>query len=92
MLVVKIEICPKGSLYGAREIGRMYIANTGEGTPDRGDYQVAVCRKGSKDVPRFLAAGPRAARYGDVRDYPRKGYNVWRLVSRALRSAFPEER
>jgi hypothetical protein len=29
---------------------------------------------------------------GEVKDYPRQAYNVWRLVIRALRACFPEER
>jgi hypothetical protein len=35
---------------------------------------------------------PKAARVGEVLDYPRLSYNVWRLVCRAVRSCFPEEK
>lgn len=42
---------------------------------------------------RVAARGrPKAARTGHVGDYPRLSYNVWRLIIRALRSAFPEEK
>lgn len=30
-------------------------------------------------------------RLGEVQNYPRLAYNMWRLVIRALRSCFPEE-
>lgn len=92
MLVIKIEMWPGGSFSRRREIGRMYIANTGEGTLDRGEYVAKVCRKGSheSDDPRHFEKGP-FTRTGEVKDYPRKSYNVWRLVTRALKSCFPEE-
>lgn len=77
-------------------IGTMFIANDGTGTASNSSYDVAVCRRGSEEVP--CAAGvfvdrdrPKAARCGKVRDYPRQAYNVWRLISRAILSAFPEE-
>ena len=84
MIVVKVEL--HSAITGeVSEIGRTYIHNTGEGTSERGDYSVNVCRKGSRNFY-------NAARRGEVLDYPRLSYNVWRLVSRALRSAFPEEK
>jgi hypothetical protein len=94
MIVVKIELWPGGAENHPRkqEIGRMYIANVG-GDIQRGDYQVAVCRRGSTAVPQpILPSGPMPTRSGEVRDYPRLAYNVWRLITRALKSAFPEER
>lgn len=84
MIVLKLE------LHSARtgkvtELGRTVIFNEGDSaTPKRGNYGVAVCRKGSTDWRKPL-------RTGSVKDYPRLSYNVWRLVVRALRSAFPEE-
>lgn len=96
MIVVKLELWPRGSERDAKEIGRMYIANDGTRGPSRGDYQVAVCRKGSTKVPREMFALeydlPKAARTGHVLNYPRLSYNVWRLITRALKSAFPEEK
>ena len=93
MLVIKIE------LWSARtgkqsEIGRMYIANDGDADdPKIGDYTAVVCRRGSEAVPKPLDPyGPKATRIGSVEAYPRLAYNVWRLVLRALRSAFPEEK
>lgn len=96
MIVVKIELW--SALTGkVSEIGRMYIANDASGDAARGNYDVAVCRKGNTHRPMFageptMAGLPAAARHGRVEDYPRRSYNVWRLISRAIRSAFPEEK
>lgn len=91
MIVVKLEL--HSAVTGqVSEIGRMYIANTG-GSAERGDYDVAVCRRGTTAVPEPVRpSGPDAARVGRVEGYPRLSYNVWRLIARALKSAFPEER
>ncbi len=88
MIVIKIELWPKGDGLRCRELGRAYIANVG-GTQKRGNYQVAVCRKGSTSCP--LTGKTKAAREGIVENYPRLSYNVWRLIIRSLLSAFPEE-
>ena len=81
MIVVKIE------LWSARtgkitEIGRMRISNVGVAGKLR-DYAVEIMRRGTTGA---------VQRTGEVTRYPAESYNVWRLVSRALRSAFPEER
>lgn len=105
MIRVKIELVPRGVEARAREIGRLYIANDGTGDAERGAYKVAVCRRGATDVPREIYRDedrtriestdgkklPKAARTGEVKDYPRLAYNVWRLVARALLASFPEE-
>lgn len=104
MLVVRLELWPHGRENLAREIGRTYIANDGAGTVDRGDYKVAVCRRGTTEVPREIYGDhdlamigtdvkklPKAARAGEVKDYPRLAYNVWRLIARSILAAFPEE-
>lgn len=88
MIVVKIEL--HSAITGrAVEIGRTYIWNRGDTLdPKRGNYGVGVCRRGV-----FRADKPETfTRRGEVLDYPRLSYNVWRLIIRALRSAFPEEK
>ncbi len=101
MIVIKIELWPFGDEDRAKEIGRMYIANDGAGGPMRGDYKVAVCKRGTTEVPREIylpdapelaAEQPKATRAGEVKDYPRLSYNVWRLIARACLATFPEER
>jgi len=98
VIVVKIELWPHGVEHFAKEIGRMYIGNVG-GTDERGDYEVAVCRRGIQSCPwphgyddDDTKKRPQPARIGEVKNYPRLSYSVWRLVMRALKSAFPEER
>lgn len=91
MLVLKIEMWPKGDASKAREIGRTYIYNNG-GSLTRGNYVVRVCRKNRfEKTPHELGTDKGFTRVGEVKDYPRLDYNVWRLVIRSLRSAFPEE-
>jgi len=87
MLVLKLE------LHSARtgeikEIGRTIIANVG-GTQERGDYICKVAKKRETFDNKNTWSKP--LRIGEVKDYPRLSYNVWRLVIRALKSAFPEE-
>src|SRR5262245_44304396 len=105
MLKVTIELI-SAVTGNTSEIGCMYIANDGRRSvedPALGDYRAAVCRRGTDAVPRelfdtagwsaeALARHPKATRSGEVKDYPRLAYNVWRLISRALVAAFPEER
>lgn len=92
MITIKIELWPHGDEKRRKEIGRMYIANVG-GDAQRGEYDVAVCRRGTVSVPKPLdPEGPSPTRQGHVSNYPRLAYNVWRLITRALLSAFPEER
>lgn len=95
MIVVKLEMWPHGDEGRAYTLGRTYIANVG-GDTKRGDYRVAVCRKGETACPwphgDVEAAGPPPTRTGEVRGYPRLSYNVWRLIARALLAAFPEEK
>lgn len=92
MIVVKVELW--SAVTGkSSELGRMYIANDGTGTANNCHYDAAVCRKGSKEVPTPLApSGPKPTRRARVEDYPRLSYNVWRLILRALRASFPEEK
>lgn len=91
MIAIKVELWPFGDESRAKEIGRAYIANVG-GTHDRGDYEVAVCRRGTTKVPQPVnPEGPKPTRFGSVKNYPRLAYNMWRLIIRALRASFPEE-
>lgn len=83
MIVVKIELWPFGFESRKKEIGRMLIDNQGVNeTGKRGDYRVRVLRKGTDKV----------LREGEVHNYPRASYNIWRLVCRALKATFHEEK
>lgn len=91
MIVVKVELVSAIDPSRSKEIGRMYLANndTTDGDPTRGDYTVGVCRRGETRAP---WDGGRMTRTGEVKNYPRLAYNMWRLITRALLSAFPEEK
>jgi len=104
MIRIKIDLISARGPEHSKNIGCMYLANKGSSDDGkRGDYVVAVCKRGSELPPIELYAGTevasrdcvkalkKATRVGEVLNYPRLSYNVWRLVSRALRSAFPEE-
>lgn len=92
MIVVKIELWPFGAKDLAKEIGRMYIANDGTGDHKRGNYNGGICRRNSTKITKpFLPEGAKPIRQGRVENYPRKSYNVWRLVFKMLKSCFPEE-
>lgn len=75
-------------------LGQMCIANTGEGTHSRGNYSVAVLKKNRATTAKRcrMPDSEDVLRKGVVNDYPRLAYSVWRLVMRALKSAFPEEK
>jgi len=95
MIVVKVELWPRGDQAKATEIGRTYIANVG-GDVRRGDYRAHACRRGTTTTNSAWLAGrdsepPRSGRTGSVVGYPRLAYSVWRLVLRALLACFPEE-
>ena len=91
MIVVKVEMWPKGDEDKKREIGRTYLYNAG-GSLTRGDYEVRVCRKKRFETTLDdLQTGNGFTRTARVEGYPRLAYNIWRLVLRSLRSAFPEE-
>lgn len=65
-------------------IGRAYLFNDGTSTDrKRGSYNVRVCKRGSDTI---------IQRTGRVENFPRESYSIWRLVIRALLSAFPEEK
>ncbi len=90
MIVVTVEL--HSAITGkVSVIGRTIIHNVGTSADGRlGDYQVAVANR--RDATGLRAILQRPQRRGEVRQYPRLSYNVWRLVIRALRSAFPEEK
>ncbi len=82
MIIVTIEL--QSAITNKRsKLGVMHICNDGTGTVKRGNYFAHIMRKGSWNKP---------VRLGKVKDYPRASYSVWRLVMRALKDAFPEEK
>lgn len=90
--MIKVTIELESAVTGkTTKIGQMHIFNEGNSLdPKIGNYKVAVCRGGKFDVP-FGAVPRHIIRHGKVTNYPRLSMNVWRLIARALKSAFPEE-
>ena len=88
MIVVRVEYHRAGS--GQVEtIGTAIISNDGTGTAQRGNYDVRVGRRRSVSL---VDTHTHPVRRGRVLDFPRRSYPVWRLIARALRAAFPEEK
>ena len=77
MIRITIELIPPlvTGLKG-KEIARAEIVNVGTGTKQRGDYRYALWGKQAK-----------AWRVGEIKDFPRKSYNVWLLLLRVLKEA-----
>lgn len=90
--MIKVTIELESAVTGkTTKIGQMHIWNEGDSTdPNIGNYKVAVCRRDRFDVP-FGRVPKHISRHGKVTNYPRLSYTVWRLIARALKSAFPEE-
>lgn len=62
----------------------MIVANDGTSSrPDRGDYRVYLGRKGS-DLNAAIVRNPQ--RRGEVKDYPRLSYSVWKLIALSLKA------
>lgn len=91
MIRVTVELVPHGDEGRAKTLGRAIIHNVSRNgsTSTKGDYRAAVAHESRMATTADILTHP--LRRGEVRDYPRLSYNVWRLVIRALRSAFPEE-
>lgn len=91
MIVVTIQL--HSAVSGQSEtLGVMHIANDGTARDARqGNYDVKVGNKTHAVTHDHAAIQDKPQRSGRVENYPRLSYNVWRLVARALKSAFPEE-
>lgn len=88
MIVIKVE------LWSARTLQKTVlcsatISNIG-GTLKRGEYKACIGNKHQGGDIRKVHNRPW--RVGEVKAFPRNSYHVWRLVLRALRAAFPEEK
>ena len=74
MLVVTVELWPRGDRSRARHLGTARIANVG-GTRERGEYSVALSKWGRPD---------ESWRTGVVRGFPRLQRGPWDLLLLAL--------
>lgn len=85
MLVIKIELWPKGDERRKRTLHVGFITNTGKGTKTRGEYRVGLSKK---------LRGPRLTPWkeGVVNGFPRKRLGAWDLLYRALRDIVGDRR
>ena len=79
MILVKIELHPRGDASKAKELGRIKIGNTGTGTSTKGNYTAALFDKAKR---RF--------RVVDITGFPRKRLLAFDLVYRILKAAIGE--
>lgn len=78
MLVVTIELWPRGDESRKRHLGTARIVNDGTGTADSGNYRVELSKWGR----------PKSVwRQGTVRGFPRRRRGPWDLLYRALGAA-----
>lgn len=90
MIVVKVEL--HSAITGqVRLLGSAIISNVGTTEDGKyGDYDVRVGRK--PDATDLAKVFRQPLRHGSVKRHPRLAQNVWRLVLKAIASAFPEEK
>lgn len=81
MIVVKIEMYPKGREEGSYPLGVMVITNDGTGTQEAGNYKYTISHAG-------VHLGKRKEPYkqGRVRGF-RRTASPYRLVQRCLKDA-----
>jgi len=79
MIVIRIEIWPHGDMSKARIIGYGNIANTGQGTPELGQYRAF-----------FDSMGPSGLQHREVRigRFKRQEKDSWELLYLALKKVF----
>ncbi len=77
MLVVTIEMAPKGDLTKKRHLGTAYISNNLEGDIQTGSYSVSLSKWGKPDV---------IWKKGRVRGFARLTRGPWDLLYLALRN------
>lgn len=79
MVVIKVELWPRGNSKEAELIGMATIINDGSSPRDtRGNYNYSFSKRGGKGI----------LRQGMVKGFPRKDLGAWDLLYRALRNAF----
>jgi len=81
MLVIKIELWPKGNSSKAKVIHTGWIGNDGTGSKTKGNYRFGLSQR---NRPKTVL------RKGNIKDFPRKRLSAWDLLYRCLREAVGE--
>lgn len=78
MLVVKVELWPLGNEGNKKNLGTMYIVNSGNGTKSLGHYEIMLSKWGRPEEP---------YRVGTVTGFDRLKGSPWDLLRRAINAA-----
>jgi hypothetical protein len=78
MLVIRIELWSGGRQDKKKDLGMLFIVNTGSGTKSLGNYEVMLSKWGHPDVP---------WRVGSVAGFDRLRGSPWDLMRRAIIAA-----
>lgn len=91
MIIVTIDLVSANT--GQKEtLGIMHICNDGTAYDARkSNHDVSIANKRHAQTHDHQAIYDKPQRRARVENYNAPGYNVWRLVTRALRAAFKEE-
>lgn len=81
MIVIRIEMWPRGRPERKYLLGQATITNDGTGTGNLGHYKFNIGRRGIDDIY------ARPWKTGAVKNFPRQRLNVWHLLLRALKDA-----
>jgi len=81
MIVVTIELWPKGNQDKSRPLGVLAIANDGTGTPELGNYTWTLSHAGV-----YFGKRKEPFKKGRLRNFPRH-LSPYRLISRILKEA-----
>lgn len=89
MLIITVQLA-SAMTNEITTLGRMVIANDGTGTADKGNYVVGVKHKAHLEdlVPISL----HCSREGKVLNHSRKAEVIWKLILKALKACYPEEK
>lgn len=87
MIRITVDLVSARGPQHNKRLGVMEICNDGSlsdgsGDSTRGNYYGRIYRKGGRSV----------IRQGNVENFPRRSYQVWRLILRMLRDCYPEEK
>lgn len=92
MIVINIEMWPMGDKEQSYSLGRMFIWNKGtahsKSNGKRGDYGFQILRKNKIDRETVDTTCKDEVAHGEVNNWPRLSYSVWKLVSKCLSEAF----
>lgn len=93
MIVVNIEMWPRGDESKKYSIGKMFIWNRGniklhqETNGTRGDYEFELLRRDKVDVPHNETETKDITARGRIENWPKRSYTIWKLIKRCLEVA-----